>query len=46
LNKIVGSGYLFLPYQTWVTLATALSYCIWRDNGDKPEVENKELKTE
>jgi len=35
INKTV--GLLFLPYLTWVSLATALSFNIWRNNGDRPE---------
>ncbi|XP_048468249.1 translocator protein isoform X2 [Rhincodon typus] len=26
---------LMVPYLAWLTLATALTYCIWRDNPDK-----------
>ncbi|XP_060701157.1 translocator protein-like [Hemiscyllium ocellatum] len=26
---------LMAPYLAWLTLATALTYCIWRDNPDK-----------
>ena len=35
INKT--AGLLFLPYLTWVSLATALSFNIWRNNGDRPE---------
>ena len=35
INKV--AGMLFIPYQVWVTLATALTFDIWRKNGDKPE---------
>merc|ERR1711988_1343378 len=33
------AGYLFIPYLAWVSLATGLAYCIWRDN---PQVTKKE----
>jgi len=34
------AGYLFIPYLVWVSLATGLSYCIWRDNpASKPKEE-------
>lgn len=26
------AGYLIIPYLLWLSLATALNYCIWRDN--------------
>ena len=29
------AGYLFIPYMGWLTLATALTYKIWKDNKDK-----------
>jgi len=35
INKT--AGLLFAPYLAWVSLATALSYWIWKENGDKPE---------
>ncbi|KAK1152154.1 translocator protein [Acipenser oxyrinchus oxyrinchus] len=28
---------LMVPYLMWLTLASSLSYCIWRDNPDKEE---------
>jgi tryptophan-rich sensory protein len=31
------AGYLFLPYQTWVSLATAITYYIWQNNKEKSE---------
>ena len=31
------AGLLFVPYLVWVTLATALNFNIWKNNGDKPE---------
>jgi tryptophan-rich sensory protein len=31
-----------LPYQAWVTLATALNYSIWQKNGDRPVFDKKE----
>ena len=33
INKV--AGMLFIPYQVWV--ATALTFDIWKKNGDKPE---------
>ena len=30
------AGLLFLPYQLWVSLASALTFNIWRMNGDRP----------
>ena len=38
INKT--AGLLFLPYLTWVSLATALSFNIWTNNGDRPEQES------
>jgi len=35
INKT--AGYLFLPYLSWVSLATALNYSVWKMNGDRPE---------
>ena len=32
------AGLLFLPYLTWVSLAVALNFNVWRDNGDRPEL--------
>ncbi|XP_063402911.1 translocator protein-like isoform X1 [Mytilus trossulus] len=29
------AGLLFIPYMAWLTLATALTYRIWKDNKDK-----------
>lgn len=29
------AGFLFIPYQAWVTLASCLSYRIWQDNKTK-----------
>ncbi|KAG8177978.1 hypothetical protein JTE90_019989 [Oedothorax gibbosus] len=29
------AAYIMLPYWAWVSLASALTYCIWRDNKDK-----------
>jgi tryptophan-rich sensory protein len=29
------AGYLFLPYQAWVSLASALTYNIWQNNKEK-----------
>ena len=40
INKV--AGLLFLPYQAWVSLATALTYDLWRKNGDKPEPQKSE----
>ncbi|XP_022237888.1 translocator protein-like isoform X1 [Limulus polyphemus] len=31
------ASYLMIPYIAWVTLASALNYCIWRDNRDKKD---------
>ncbi|XP_015904866.1 translocator protein 2 [Parasteatoda tepidariorum] len=31
------AAYLMLPYWAWVTLASSLTYCIWRDNKDKKD---------
>ncbi|XP_015904888.1 translocator protein [Parasteatoda tepidariorum] len=31
------AAYLMLPYWAWVTLASALTYSIWRDNKDKED---------
>jgi len=31
------AGMIMLPYLGWLSLATALTYCIWRDNKDKSE---------
>ena len=28
---------LMAPYLTWLCLATALNYCIWRDNREEKE---------
>lgn len=28
------AGYLIIPYLLWLSVATALNYCIWRDNKD------------
>ena len=35
INKT--AGLLFAPYLAWVSLASALTYNIWKKNGDKPE---------
>jgi len=42
INKI--AGLLFVPYFLWVSLATALTFTIWKKNGDnpKPEIVKKE----
>lgn len=32
------AGYLIVPYCMWLTLATALGYCIYRDNKDMPKI--------
>jgi len=32
------AGLLFLPYMAWLSLAAALNYAVWRDNGATPEV--------
>ena len=37
INKT--AGLLFLPYLTWASLATALNFYVWRNNGDRPEPE-------
>ena len=31
------ASYLMLPYQAWVTVASALSYSIWQNNKEKDE---------
>lgn len=31
------AGFLFIPYQAWVSLATALTCSIWTRNGDMPK---------
>jgi len=31
------AGYLMIPYFCWVSLATALNYWVWKENGDQPE---------
>jgi len=31
------AGLLMAPYLCWVSLATALTYNIWKNNGDRPE---------
>ena len=36
INKT--AGLLFLPYLTWVSLATALTFHVCRNNGDRPEL--------
>ena len=38
INKT--AGLLFVPYLAWVTLATALTFNVWKKNGDKPEPES------
>ena len=35
INKV--AGMLFIPYLAWVSLATALTFDVWRRNGDRPE---------
>ena len=35
INKT--AGLLFLPYLAWVSLATALTFNVWRNNGDRPQ---------
>ncbi|XP_072379523.1 translocator protein-like [Diabrotica undecimpunctata] len=32
------AGYLIVPYCIWLGLATALNYCIWRDNKTPPAI--------
>ena len=32
------AGLLVLPYLAWVSLATALTFTVWRNNGDRPEL--------
>lgn len=36
------AGYLMIPYIAWTSLATALTYVIWRDNKDRGDVTKKE----
>jgi len=36
------AGLLMVPYQIWLTLATALNYCIARDNQDEPTQQKDE----
>ncbi|XP_054711666.1 translocator protein-like [Uloborus diversus] len=31
------ASYLMVPYWGWLSLATALTYCVWRDNKDKDD---------
>ena len=31
------AGYLLLPYQAWLTLASMLNYRVWQDNKEKDE---------
>ncbi|XP_056634876.1 translocator protein-like [Diorhabda sublineata] len=32
------AGYLIVPYCLWMGIATALNYCLWRDNKPTPEL--------
>lgn len=32
------AGMLMVPYIAWLSLATALTYRVWRDNKDNPDV--------
>ena len=40
INQV--AGLLFIPYQAWVTTATALNFSIWSLNGDNPEPSKKQ----
>ena len=39
INKT--AGLLFAPYLAWVSLASALTFSIWKKNGDNPEPKNE-----
>ena len=43
INKT--AGLLFLPYLTWASLATALNFYVWRNNGDRPEPEPEQASS-
>lgn len=40
------AGLLIIPYVAWLTLATALTYCIWRDNPEWRRGYSQEAKQE
>ncbi|XP_046994938.1 translocator protein-like [Schistocerca americana] len=34
------AGYIFIPYMAWLTLATALTYSVWRENSKEKEAKD------